>query len=157
MDNLDFAFEFMEKAIGSPLNEIPTMQLSGMQVIEILWALNNVFRPRLLEIRVLPYDNRFEKAADAAVKSFAMAPFDATWVDLAPATLRVLLERHQQAIQLAIGFELQGRHMISIPSSLPESALLPTVMLLWLVGSRLPFPVEDRGSLELAVVPPVPR
>lgn len=152
MNHLEFTFDFFERLIGSPINEIEPSQLTGLRVVEILWPLNEVFRPRLMEIRGLPYDKRFEAAADAAIRDFAIAPLSETWDNLAPAAWRVLLERYQQTVQLAIGFEEQGKPMVTIPSALPSKMQLVAVMLLWLAGKPLFFPVADRGSLELAVV-----
>lgn len=124
-------------------------KLSGWDVVEILWPLNDMFRPRLREIRSLPYDASFEAAADDAIRAFAETPEAATWKTIPAGAWRVLLERHQQLLVVAMANEAAGNPMTVMPAGLSQQDRLAGLMLLLLLRMKLPFPAADRSRTEL--------
>lgn len=68
--NVKLAYEYFERVIGRPLNQTPPVPVSGWEVVEIVWPLNEVFRPFLTRIRTIKYDHRFETFADEAIEQF---------------------------------------------------------------------------------------
>lgn len=148
--NLDLALEYFEAVLGQPIDTLRPEPVSGWDVVEALWPLNELFRPHLARIRSIRYDAAYEAAADDAIEAYVAAPKARTWRKLKPKTWRVLLERHQQMLTVALANELEGNRAITrLPHGLPELARLPGLMLLLLHGMTLPFPPEDRSALEL--------
>ena len=81
----DETMDFFRRCLGNEWEEdaIP-MQLSGQQVAELLWSLNEVFRARLAEIQGLPYDPTLASAADSILDDVA-ATLDLDVLGQAPA------------------------------------------------------------------------
>jgi hypothetical protein len=131
--------------------KLKEQKLSGWRIIELLWPLNDMFRARLHEIRGLPYRAEFEAEADAAIDALETSPNAKSWSTLSPGAWRVLLERHQQVLTAAAMMEAtgEGQDTITIPAGLDEDHQRAALMLLWLRGMKLPFPVNDRAQLEL--------
>jgi len=150
MKNIDLAFAYFEHVMGRPLNDVQPRPLSGSEVAHILWGMNEIFSPRLERIRTVKYESRFESDADIAIELFVEEPVPNTWESLSAGTWRVLLERHQQFMQVALANDLVGHIVTHIPAGLPDSELLPGLMLLLLHSMKLPFQVEDRSLLELS-------
>lgn len=137
--------------MGRDLSTTQPKSLTGMQVIRALWPLNAVFRPHLARIRTVKYRSRCEVGADQAIKAFSVSPTAAAWENNTPGVWRVLLERHQQLLTVAALNHGQGNlQFTSLPDGLPDHAVMPGLMLLWLHSMKLPFPVEDRSALELS-------
>jgi len=106
----------MEECVINPDLE----PMSGWRFVELLWPLNDMFRARLPAIRGLPYDASFEAEADAAILALQDRPGAAGWAELSPGAWRVLLERHQQAITLAVMVDAQDKPFLVIPRGLSE-------------------------------------
>lgn len=134
---------------GVPLRSQRPVYLSGLQVVEALWPLNEVFRPKLAMIRGLAYDPLFERAADDAIASRALAIPGEEWESLPAGAWRVLLERQQQAIVVALANEKAGNPLMPVPEGFPESARTAAAMLFLLHQMKLPFPVADRSDMTL--------
>ncbi|MDN5870050.1 MAG: hypothetical protein L0H73_04945 [Nitrococcus sp.] len=149
MQNIELAKAYFESVLDKPLSQMQYVQLGGMRVLEILWPVNDIFRHRLNEIRGIPYSKHHGREADAAIEAFSAKPVAQTWQDFEPIVWRVLLERHHQMLMVAATNEVQGFPLTSVPDDLPESAVLPAVMLLLLHGMQLPWPPGDRSELEL--------
>lgn len=145
----DLAFAFFERIFGMPLEQIQPVPVSGWELVEILWPLNDYFRPRLDRIKTLHYDPSCEAAADYAIEAFADHPILETWRELPLPVWRVLLERQQQLILVALVNEKEGNTITHLPDGLPDSARLPGVMLLLLHGMKLPWPAKDRARFVL--------
>ena len=125
--------------------------VTGWRLVELLWPLNDMFRARLSEFAHLPYDADFEAEADEAIRGYAQTPEAGAWRHLSPGAWRVLLERHQQLIVVAMANEHAGNPMLTLPGlgRMEETALRAGLMLFWLLGMKLPFPVADRSHLVL--------
>lgn len=134
---------------GMPLMSQRPVYLSGLQVVEALWPLNEVFRPKLAMVRGLPYDPLFEREADEAIASRALGLPGADWDSLPAGAWRVLLERLQQAIVVAAANEAAGNLLMPIPDGFPENARTAAAMLFLLHQMKLPFPIADRSDMTL--------
>lgn len=149
MKNVELAKAYFESVLDKPLTEMQFDQLGGMRVLEILWPVNDILRPRLHEIRHLPYNKTLAGQADEAIEAFSERPVAQTWEDLDPEVWRVLLERHHQMLMVAATNEVQGFPLTSVPHDLPQEAVLPAVMVLLLHSMTLLWPPGDRSEFEL--------
>lgn len=138
---------------AATLNKMPEKwgkprALSGMDVVEALWPLNDLFRPHLNDVEEFPYEPRYEAEADAAVEAFAIHG-ESAWSNLPAGVWRVLIERHQQALVVASVNEAVGTSaFMTIPAALPETSIQGAAMIYMLHGMELPFPVKLRLSSE---------
>jgi hypothetical protein len=142
-------FELLMAFIAATLNKMPDdwgkpRELSGMEVVEALWPLNDVFRPHLPDIGALPYDPALETEADQAIENFIRGDGGAAWDNLPPAVWRILLERHTQALVVAAANEAAGNPLMTIPEDLPEHAWLCAAMLYLMYQMQLPYEVKHR-------------
>lgn len=139
--------------IAATLNKMPNewgalRTLSGMNIVEALWPLNDVFRPHLANVGMLPYEPRHEADADFAVESYVINGEEA-WANLPAAVWRILMERHQQALVVACANEAAGNaDFMTIPAALPETAIPGAAMIYMLHGMILPYPVKPRLASE---------
>lgn len=124
-------------------------RLGPSQILELLWPMNDMFRARFNEIRCLPYSTEFEQEADAAIDAWANDPSAGAWMRISLGAWRVLLERHSQAIMAASLGSISGDFVIEIPAGLPEDQKRAALVLVWLHGMKLLFPVADRSRDEL--------
>ena len=147
--NIQLATDYFETIMGKPLDALRPVQLSGWQVVDILWPLNEVFRSVIHRIRTIKYDKRFESDADQAIETFVRSGDVGVWQDLPGETWRVLLERHAQIVTVALANEMQHNSVTVLPEGLPVHAQLCGIMLLLLHSMTLPFPIEDRSLYEL--------
>jgi hypothetical protein len=147
---------FILQVMGRALDGLKPVPISGWQAVEALWPLNERFRPQVHQIRALPYLAAYEDEADAAIAALALNRPGADWSGLSGEAWRVLLERQQQILTVAVANEVAGNtKFMSIPSGLPKAAWTGFAMLFWLHRMKLPFPVEDRSGYELpAGTPP---
>lgn len=130
--------------------------ITGDRYLEIMWPLNDMFRARLHEIRVLPYSSAFEGEADAAVASLADNPSGA-WKNISTGAWRVLLERHAQMIEVATANMIAGNPLITLPPGpgLTDDELRVGLALLLLLQMKLPFPLRELSNYEFHATPPV--
>jgi len=153
----DRRFELMEQLVlqetGVPLRSLRPVPLSIDEATESLWPINRRLRPNLEQIGALPYDQRFEPQADAAVAALALAGDE--WLELPAPVWRVLLERQIQCLQLlafkaAEAGSWQAPFM-SVPDGTPAPLRQRLAVLFLLFETALPFPVTDRSG---AALPP---
>ncbi|WP_156899733.1 hypothetical protein [Marinobacterium litorale] len=144
-------FEYFSQVIGPDWKNSAPKQLSGWDVVEALWPLNNDFRNRYRDFVALPYEARFEGKADLAQQHFV---FKGKWPPVSIEVWRVILERHQQAIQVALANELAGNSLMPIPDRLPRSARTGAAVLYLLQQMKLPFAVVDRAGYSPDANPP---
>lgn len=147
--SFDLFRRYLESRLGVDLDSVKPIPLTGWQVVEILWPLNDVFRPHLHAVRRLSYQPDFEDDADRAIETFVLQGNPKAFSGYRPETWRVLLERHQQMLMVALANEAAGNHVTYLPAELQDDARLPALMLALLHEMELPFPVADQGSLEL--------
>lgn len=145
----------LERDLGLSLDEATPGAVSGWNAVEILWPLNEVFRPRLPHICTVAYRPQFETEADDAIKSAAFAGNCDGWEGLSAGAWRVLLERYLQAQTVALANEAAGNHLMVLPLGLSARGQRGAVMLYLLHGMTLPWAPSDRSSLELPQGPPV--
>lgn len=154
--SFEAAREYFEKIIGHPLELSKPEPVSGWDLVVTLWPLNEIFQPVIHRVRTVKYRDRHEAPADQAILDFSVDPRAETWAGLPVGTWRVLLERHQQLMVVALANEMAGNTFTYLPSTLPDDARLAGVMLLLLYQMKLPFPVADRSRLELPEGTPDP-
>lgn len=145
MKNFDLFTAFAEKVLGKPLDSVKPQYLSGWQVVEALWPLNERFRSAVERIRTLPYNATFEAEADAAIEVLA-ENINASWDAVSASAWRVLLERQQQAITVAVANEIAGNPLMPIPPGFSADQRTVAATLFLLHGMKLPFPVADRSG-----------
>ncbi len=148
------AMAYFARCLGSDWQSSPPLSISGWRVIELLWPLNPVFRQHLAEIRSIRYLPRFAAEADAAIIAAVDRPISEAWAEASPGAWRVLLERHQQMVSVAMANERAGQHVTAMPHGLDEDQQRAALMLLLLLRMKLPFPIADRSRLELPDGPP---
>jgi len=147
--NLSLSSEFFQRNLLMPLDQATPVYLSGMNVIEYLWPLNDIFRPFIHRIKTFVYNKKAEVEADLAIEAFALKPVATTWEYLPVKVWRVLLERHQQLIMVAMANELANNPLTIIPQGLPKAKILPGLLLSLAHGMTLPYPVKDQSALAL--------
>lgn len=140
------AFMYMEQIMGRDLSRMRPVRISGWRVAEILWPLNGLFKADYHRVASLPYDPGFGPEVDAAIIGAAESGSLGALEGLSPGGKRVLLERHQQMLLVALANEAAGESVGSIPEGLPAEAELPLLMLLYLHEMGLPFESEDRSQ-----------
>jgi len=147
----DLYIAFIEKCVGRTIDEAVTMALSGEEVVDAMWPLNDRFKPKFHQIASLPYDAHYEKEADDAIEALVFK--DDNWSSVSGQAWRVLLERQQQAI---VFFQLQADEpFVPIPEDLSPVHYPAAAWLFVLRGWTLPFPVADRSGL--ATPPNTPK
>src|SRR4051812_10391099 len=82
------------------------IHLDGMQVVEALWPMNDVFHKYHDQISAIAYSPEFEAEADQALAAHAHGQF---WTISSPSAgaWRVLMERHIQSMTLALANYVQ--------------------------------------------------
>lgn len=147
--NFDLMTAFVERTLGRPIGATRPVKLSGADTAAALWELNDLFRTNLAQLRTLAYDPAFEAETDVVIEAVVMRYPGATWSALSAGAWRVLLERHQQALVVALANEAAGNPVMSIPEGFPESARTGAAVLFLLHGMTLPFPAADRSGFEV--------
>jgi len=148
MNKFELMKSYIERATGKDINTMAPAKLSGWKAVEALWPLNERFRPNIEQIRSLRYEERFEPEADTAIEWLASS---GDWGSVSAGAWRVLLERQQQGILVAIANERVGNPLCTVPSGLTPEQRTVVVALFLLHGMKLPWPPEDRSGFE---VPP---
>lgn len=145
MKNLDLMNQYVERLLGHSINEEQPVKLNGDKVSEILWPLNELFRPNLAAIQSLSYETKYEREADSVIAELAFNP-QHDLSEMSAGAWRVFLERHCQTLMLT-GLQLQIP-FLSVPSNLPAQARLGFLLLFQYHEMPLPFPVQDRSGGE---------
>lgn len=143
-------FELLNSFIAAVLNKMPEAwgeprTYSGMEVVEILWPLNDFFRPQLVDFEDYPYQPELESKADEAILSFVMDGSDA-WQEMPIGVWRVLVERHTQSLMLAASNELSNPDFLTLPKALPQQAVLLAAMIFLMYQMKLPFSVRPLSA-----------
>lgn len=147
MKNMELFSAYVARVMGKPLEETAPVFLSGDEVAEALWPLNERFRLNFEQIRSISYNASFEAEADSAIEAEALHSKD--WSDVSAEAWRVLLERHTQAVMMAVVNQLHGNPLMPVPEGLPRSARTISAMLFLMYEMKLPYPVADRSDFEL--------
>lgn len=137
---------FFTKTLGDGWQILPFLSLDGMEVVEALWPMNDVFRAHHDQISSIAYSAEFETEADQALQLFVEGN---TWTSNSPSpgAWRVLMERHLQSLTMAVANDLHGnKQFMPIPQGLPVSARQAAAMLWLQWAMALPFPVKSRAS-----------
>lgn len=149
MGRFDELHAFLVDATGLLEREWHPLELSPWGLLNALWPMSDVFRPKMDRLNSVPYESRAEAGADEAILAFARRGA-ADWQDLSADVWRVLVERHTQMLMVCMANEAAGRKtMWLIPAQLPESHRTRAAVLEWWLRMELPFPVHQSGSLAL--------
>jgi hypothetical protein len=65
----DLYLKYLERCLGKSPDGCEIVALSGGEVVEAMWPLNDRFKPYLHRIAALPYDARFEREADDVIEA----------------------------------------------------------------------------------------
>lgn len=149
-------FEFLNAYIAATLNKMPDewgepRTFTGLQVVEILWPLNDFFRTQLTANLNVAYQAQYEQQADEAIMAYIMEGSDA-WHSLPAGVWRVLLERHLQSLMVASANELNNPNFFTMPKALPEASLLGAAMIYLMYQMKPPFAVKP---LTAGALPPI--
>jgi hypothetical protein len=148
MKNFDLFRLFAERILGRPLEQVQPHPMSGWQVVEALWPLNERFRPHAAKIKTLAYDSTFEKEADSAIE-LLVSDISSSWDSISAGAWRVLLERQQQAIIVALANEKAGNPVMPVPPGFSAAQRTVAAVLFLLHGMKLPWPAADRSGFEV--------
>ena len=111
----------LEKAPGRRRRDGHFTRLDGMEVVEVLWRLNELLHPHFDQMTSLPYVPDLEEAADAVIKAYAGRRD--TWRSTGQ-RLATLLERYIRAQIVVLANYGHGNHsVLPFPAALPESAI----------------------------------
>lgn len=124
--------------------------VTGDEMLQALWPLNDIFRPHMRDAGALPYEVKYEKAADTAIERY-LSEGASAWRELPAAVWRVLMERHTQSLVAASVNDLAGNPMMSVPAELPSNHLHGVAVIYMLHGMKLPYPVKPLSD---ATLPP---
>ena len=142
----DRFFAWCEHHCQAPVESLQPVKIEDWAIIEALWPLNDSFRPNFAAFSGLHYDPAFEPHADEAIDRYLAT---GNWGPVSVETWRVLLERHCQALELAMLKMAEGNLAMSVPAMLPPDALHGAAVLWWLYGMKLPFEPADRSAHEV--------
>ncbi|MEX9876194.1 hypothetical protein AB7X03_22610 [Providencia rettgeri] len=140
-------FKLIEKELGVSLDTLQPMPVTGNQALEYLWPLNSRFKEKIEQIKTASYLPKYEKQADKAIESYVF--HNDNWDNIPLHTWRVLLERQTQALMLFVSSEATNTSLLSMPLGLPSDLRTKFVVLFWLHGMTLPFPIKEQASLDI--------
>lgn len=150
MENFELFDAFAKKILGKPLSSVKPQWLTGWQVIEALWLLNDVFRPLMARLQTVEYNMEHEADADAAIALLANNINAWSDIEFSAGVLRVLLERHLQMLVVAGANEIAGNiRFMPIPPGFTQSQITVAAMLFFLHGMKLPQLPADRSGFEI--------
>lgn len=135
-----------ENDTGLPLDELEPFAIDGFSVISHLWSLNLRFQEKFSRINSVSYQHRYERDADKAIQQYALNGND--WSDLPLITLRVLLERHVQSIQLCVANAQIHNPVMHVPKALSDTAKTKFAVAFLQYRMRLPYPIVDQSALD---------
>lgn len=146
-------FELLEMLcfheLSSPLDLCRPIPHTPYETMELLWPLNDRFRPLIHQIRTVRYRKQYEREADRALRDFALNQAD--WKDIPLVIWRVLLERHHQALITCYANKLHRSDatMMHIPEGLSDDAKTRFATVWLCHGMKLPYPVRDESQLDI--------
>lgn len=147
---METAFAYFEKVLGVGWDTSEPLPVSPERVMELLWPLNEVFRPRYERLKLLPYRQEFETAADAALLQYAKTCSAESWGMLSDGIWRVLLERHHQIMLVAMTNMAAGTPSLTpLPPGLTEEQERTGVMLSFFHQMKLLWPPFDMSGMQL--------
>jgi hypothetical protein len=149
MTRLELIHAYVQQATGRLLESFSPAPFSGWQVVEALWPLNERFRPILAQIRTITYDRRFEAEADLAVEALVLRGDD--WTAVSPGAWRILLERQQQLLQVALMLESSDQPMTRVPAEMDAVDQSIVAIADVLHSMKLPMPPVERSAFALPV------
>jgi len=139
---------FVAARTGLAYFESQSIAIDGMDAVAALWQFNHVFDPWVDQVQGLRYLKTMELQADHALEALALGRLDAPSLK-SPAVWRVMLERHLQALQLAISAHFRSSPQVTrVPVALRGVDLPMAVVLCMEVSMELPYPVADRTGFE---------
>ena len=147
MNRLELIRAYVQQTTGKPLESFRPAPFSGWQVVEALWPLNERFRANLQQIRTIAYDRMFELEADLAVEALVLRGDD--WASISPRAWRVLLERQQQLLAVALMLDRAGQPMTRVPAGQAAGHQSTVAIADVLHGMKLPMPAADRSGFDL--------
>lgn len=147
MTRFELIQAYVLQATGQALQTFSPVPLSATTVLQTLWPMHERFRPALYQIRSVAYSPTFEVEANEAIEALLLQGDD--WADLSPGAWRVLLERHQQLLLVALMLERQGKPMSQVPDGVGEAVQSAVAIADLLHSMKLPLPPEDRSAFEL--------
>lgn len=130
---------------GRPLQESLMENMRGADVIDLLLPMSEMFIPVINQISGIPYQTKYTKDADQAIKEFALKNTKCTWEDLPAEVWRILLERHIQTITLCA----EKSHLNSlmfIPVGMTDRSKLKYVVVFWWYAMKLPYKVDEEST-----------
>lgn len=140
--------DFFTAHIGEGWQTKQFLYLDGMQIVEVLWPMNDVFRAHHAQIGSIAYSKGFEAEADQALALYVQG---GSWTASNPSAgvWRVLMERHIQSLSVALANHVQGNTKVMlVPQALPVAKRKFAAMLYLQWAMELPFPVENRATYQ---------
>ena len=138
---------------GQPLSTLRPLQGTGRQAHEILWPLGASFKNRTAVIINSAYDHTYEPQADQEIEDYVF--LDKAWDNLALPVLTVLYERFVQLGTLFVAHEKE-QTPVTLPPDIGPEGRTKFLMLFWLHGMTLPFPVSGQSLYEHGKLFPAP-
>lgn len=148
MGNVKLGEELIRAVLRSKRDREP-VPVSGWEVVEALWPLNDLFRPNLELIRSMKYESQFGNEVDSALEAAARAGSLDSLGEMSAQAWRVFLERHQQMLVVAMANEIAQNPITLLPMKLTGVNRTLVVALFFLHSMTLPEPPADRSRLGL--------
>ncbi|EMB6558626.1 hypothetical protein AB8896_05190 [Yersinia enterocolitica] len=137
-----------EQELTRPLQSCSPSEISAKDTLEYLWPLNDRFRPRLHQIKTVRYRKQYERAADQAIKDFALKGSE--WDGIPLVVWRVLLERHQQASLVCIANIMANNlPLMQVPEELTAQARTKFAVVFLCYAMKLPYKLTDESALDI--------
>lgn len=142
-------YRYLEHAPKVSISDSAADPLNALEVIEILWTLNDILRPTLQQIRSMPYRAEFSKKVDLEIERLADRNGNISEIANLPAfAARVLLERHQQVLIVATA-NIKRKVMVHFPEGLTKHEKETALLIYFYHKMELPFPVRREWEIEL--------
>lgn len=138
----ELAVRFFSRTLGNDWEQTAVPKaLSGRDVVETLWALNDRLRKRSSDLHGVKYLAASEPELDSAIEKLAATEDLSALDNLSAGALRVLDERHRQMVKVAIANEFADNDVIiTLPAGLSADQQLVAVILLRFWRMVLPWP-----------------
>ena len=143
---MEHAWPYFARWLGEGWETAPPTELTGQQVAQLLWPLNDLFRPRIRRMSDVPYDPHFSAGADFAIDAAVETLDLARLADADLRSMRVLLERLAQTLTATTA--LRDEPFMEVPADLSEELQRFAVILIVLRSMELPWPPGGPLSVE---------